>query len=266
MKIFFWVPSKITQHHPKMPEYAERQIGRGQDCARAGIVDDVHYAFVADGHGSSKCIDALREINLNELALSENPCDYVQARMVALGSTYKSGFTFAFARVRNNTVQVWTVGDAEARIFFNGVLVHETTPHTFLNEVELARTASLVDFVEMTKAPFPVSPTRVELVPSPIGHFKNGENLVPSMAFGHDNVTGLEPAFYEATCDGVIRVVCGSDGFFDMLIDGLDTKTADQLASEAAERWNQTWEFFDGKTTVRTTYGGGFDDVAVAIC
>jgi hypothetical protein len=70
----------------------------------------------------------------------------------------------------------------------------------------------------------------------------------------------------EATLDGVIRVVCGSDGFFDMLVDGLATKTAEQLAGEAAERWNQVWEFFDGNTTVRTTYGGCVDDVAVAIC
>ena len=251
-----------------MAEYAELQIGSGQDCARAGIVDGVRYAVVADGHGSSKCINDFRQINFDELALSENPCEYVQARMIALGTTFQSGFTFAFARIRdNNLVQVWTVGDAEARIFFNGVLVHETTPHTFLNQAELERTASMVHRVEMGKAPFPVSGTRAELVTSPVGHFKNGENLVPSMAFGHDNVTGLEPAYYEATCDGVIRVVCATDGFFDMLVhDGLATKTAQQLAGEAAERWNQTWEFFDGKTTVNTTYGGGVDDVAVAIC
>lgn len=247
------------------PEYAELQIGSGQDCARAGTVDGVRYAVVADGHGSSKCINDFREINFDEMALSENPCDYIQARMVVLGTTYKSGFTFAFARIRDNIVQVWTVGDAEARIFLNGVLVHETTPHTFLNEVEVARTAAFVD-VEMTKAPFPVSATRAEFVSSPVGHFTNGETLVPSMAFGHDNVTGLAPAYYEATLDGVIRVVCGTDGFFDMLIDGLDTKTAQQLAGEAAARWNQTWEFFDGKNTVRTTYGGVVDDVAVAIC
>ena len=152
-----------------MAEYAELQIGSGQDCARAGIVDGVRYAVVADGHGSSKCINDFREINFDELALSENPCDYVQARMLALGTTFKSGFTFAFARIRDSRVQVWTVGDAEARIFLNGVLVHETKPHTFLNDVELERTASLVDFVEMGKAPFPVSATRAELVTSPVG-------------------------------------------------------------------------------------------------
>jgi hypothetical protein len=56
-----------------------------------------------------------------------------------------------------------------------------------------------------------------------------------------------------------LRVVCGSDGFWDMLPPTVGT--AQRLAEEGVRRWRQLWKFGD----VRTTYGDCIDDVSVAI-
>ena len=252
-----------------MPK-AERQIGSGQDYAACGEVDNIRYAFVADGHGSSRCIEALRSIDPDMIATKPNPCDYLFEFVQALGNTHRTGFTFTFARVVKNAgyqkIQVWNVGDSETHVYVNGSLVHKTTPHNFLDPSEVERTKSLVNVVDQTKAPFPVSADRVELVLSPVGNFKCGENLALSMAYGHNNMTGFNPSFWEldvADTD-LVRAVCGSDGFFDMLVTDLH-RPADELADEAAARWHKQWEFFDGKTTIATNYGDVLDDVAVAV-
>jgi hypothetical protein len=139
-------------------------------------------------------------------------------------------------------------------------MVHETEDHTFQNPKEIERTKGMVH-IQPSKAPFPISDTVIEYVDSAIGHFSNGESLVPSQSLGHNGITGLEPGHYTLTFDifDNIRVVCGSDGFWDMLPPTVGK--AKELAEEAVRRWNQEWIY--GKH--KTTYGGNIDDVSVAI-
>lgn len=249
---------------------AERQIGSGQDYAACGEVDNMCYAFVADGHGSARCIEYIRSIDPDLIASEPDPCAYLFDMVRALGDTRLSGFTFTFVRVFKNEaskkIQVWNVGDSETHVFINGSLDYKTPPHDFLNDAEVERTKDLVEHVHQSKAPFPVSADRVELVLSPTGYFKNDEKLTLSMAFGHNNATGFEPSLWEreVSLSDEVRAVCGSDGFFNMLVDDL-SKDADELADEAAGRWQKKWEFFDGEKTVTTSYGSDFDDVAVAV-
>ena len=244
---------------------AERQIGSKQDYAVCGETEGTRFAFVADGHGTSKCIDFLRSIDPVSIATAENPPDFIFELLQSIGNTFQSGFTFTFARIVHNKIQVWNVGDSETHVFLDGALVYKTPAHSFLNDAELERTKHLVSVVNPTKAPFPVSDGRVELVLSPTGMFTTGENLVMTMAFGHNNMTGLVPSFWERDVGAEsIRIVGGSDGFFDMLVP-IHAGTADELADAAVERWQQQWEFFDGKNVVMTNYGGGYDDVAVFV-
>lgn len=248
----------------------EMQLYKCQDLACSGEIDNGHFAFVADGHGTDRCINLLRSIDPIMIASKPNPTEYVFELMQALGDTKRSGTTFTFARIiahnGKKKVQVWNVGDSETHVFVNGDLAYKTPPHNFLNPAELERTKPLLFSIEPVHAPFPVSPTRIELVLSPVGNFKTGETLALSMAYGHNNMTGFEPTYWENEYEetDVVRAVCGSDGFFDMVVTDL-SKTAEELAAEAADRWKQKWEFFDGKTTVVTTFRD-YDDVAVAIC
>jgi serine/threonine protein phosphatase PrpC len=234
------------------------QTGSQQDYSGHGHYKTTSYCFVFDGHGTNDCIDVIRSIDMNPIALSESPPHAVQQLLPSMRTS--SGATFVLARITENKLEVFHVGDAKARVFINGVMIHETTDHTFLNPSEIERTKSFVR-IQPCKAPFPVSDTDVEMIDSPVGYFNTGTKLVPSQALGHNGVTGLAPGHFVHTFDTFdhVRVVCGSDGFWDMLppTEG----KAQALAEEAVRRWKQKWNFQGTKTD----YGGGFDDVSVAI-
>lgn len=235
------------------------QSGSGQDYSGHATFRDTSYIFVFDGHGRDDCIDFIRTLDMNHYALTECPPKAIEAAFAGK-NFYKSGATFVLARISANKLEVFHVGDAKAQVFLNGTLVHETLDHTFENPAEIERTKTFVR-IQPTKAPFPVSDTEVQMVDSSVGHFDNGEAFVPSQALGHNGCSGLEPGHYSLTFDmfDKLRVVCGSDGFWDMLppTDG----KAQQLAQEGVRRWKQLWTFGD----VRTTYGDSIDDVSVAV-
>ena len=246
---------------------AERQLGSGQDYAVCGTVGNTRYVGVLDGHGNSRCIDFARSLDFNEVAAAPDPAIYLHGAVKSIGDTYRSGFTFTFARVttRSETefVEVWNVGDSETRVYLDGKAVYQTTEHNFLNESEIGRTAHLCT-VKAVDAPFPVSEDRIENKLSPVGQFYTGEDLVPSMAFGHNDMTGMAASYWAMKFSGSLRVVCGSDGFFDMLVP-TETGSADELADEAARRWQKNWVYFDGKKTQLANFAGAYDDVAVAV-
>ena len=232
------------------------QTGSKQDYSGHAHYNNTSYCFVFDGHGHDDCINAIRSLDMNPIALSESPPHAVQQ----LVQSRTSGATFVLARITENKLEVFHVGDAKAKVFINGVMIHETTDHTFLNPSEIERTKDFV-LIQPCKAPFPVSDTEVKMVDSPVGYFYAGPKLVPSQALGHHGITGLIPGHFVHTFDTFdhVRVVCGSDGFWDMLppTEG----KAQALAEEAVRRWKQQW-LFQG---TYTNYGNSFDDVSVAI-
>jgi len=232
------------------------QSGSGQDYSGHATFQNTSYCFAFDGHGRDDCIDYIRTLDMNHFALL--PCPPTALEQAFAGKNfYKSGATFVLARICENKLEVFHVGDAKARVFLNGDLVHETLDHTFDNPAEIARTTARI---QPTKAPFPVSDTEVQMVDSPIGYFSNGEAFVPSQALGHNGISGLEPGHYTLNFDifDQVRVVCGTDGFWDMLppTDG----KAEDLCMEAVRRWKQLWTLGN----VRTSYDS-IDDVSVAI-
>ena len=235
------------------------QSGSGQDYSGHATIRDTSYCFVFDGHGHNDCIDHIRSLDMNHFATLPCPATAIEATFVGK-NFYKSGATFVLARICANKLDVFHVGDAKAHVYLNGTLVHETIDHTFQNIDEIERTKDFVR-IQPTKAPFPVSDHEVQMLDSAVGHFDTGESFVPSQALGHNGCSGLKPGHYTLTFDTFdkIRVVCGSDGFWDMLppTGGL----AKDLAHEAVRRWKQMWTFGD----VRTTYGDSIDDVSVAI-
>jgi hypothetical protein len=95
---------------------------------------------------------------------------------------------------------------------------------------------------------------------SPRGLFQNGDSFVPSQALGHNGVSGLEPGHFTLTFQPYdsVRVVCGSDGFWDMLpvTDG----TAQELCLDALKRWKQKWLFQGTLTTFDAP-----DDISVSL-
>lgn len=242
------------------------QTGKKQDYSVFGRVNNSDYIAVFDGHGSDSCIDYVRTLPINEIMGTENPARTLWDLVESGGNFYESGTTFTMARITDNVIEIWNIGDSQTHVFLNGENVYKTDIHTFLNPAEVERTRSLVHFIHSSKAPFPVSETRVENIESPIGYFKMGESLVPSQSLGHNGMTEFAPSFRQIRFEPTdkVRIVCGSDGLFDMLVD-VSTGTPLELAQEAKRRWLKEWEFFDGKRAYKTTYGGAIDDVSCAV-
>jgi serine/threonine protein phosphatase PrpC len=245
-------------------ESFSHQTGSGQDYAGHGMVANTKYCFVMDGHGTDACIQFLRTIDMDAIALAPSPPLAVQDLILKhKQNLWKSGSTFILARIVDHVMlEIFHVGDSKAQVFINKDLIHETVDHVFSNPAEIERTRNTVKISD-TKAPFPISSTEIDYVDSPVGHFDNGESLVPSQSFGHNEITGLLPGHFTITIHPLdhVRVVCGSDGFWDMLPTDVMTLSAKLLADQSVDCWNQDWIYKGSKTS----YGGNIDDVSVAI-
>jgi hypothetical protein len=176
--------------------------------------------------------------------------------------------TFKCSIFYKNTIEVWNVGDSTTVVFINDELVYTTPKHNFSNPSEINRVQDqkLVSFIRPGKSPFPVSETTIENIESPVGVFPNHEHLVPSQTYGHGGMTGFEPSEKKIVFQPTdkVRIVCGSDVLFDMLVD-VKNGSAKNLVQEAFRRWHkQDWLFIDGKTQIRTNYCDA-DDISCAI-
>jgi serine/threonine protein phosphatase PrpC len=249
-------------------ETAIIQHGSQQDYAVSGYVGDMQYIAVMDGHGTNECINFMRELDFDEVASAPNPAEALWDKVENGGTFIRSGSTLTFARVYENIIDVWNVGDSTTVVFINDELVYTTTKHNFSNpdEIKRVRDQKLVSFIRPGKSPFPVSETTIENIESPVGVFPNHEHLVPSQSYGHGGLTGFAPSRKQLVFHPTdkVRIVCGSDGLFDMLVD-VKTGSAQNLVQEASRRWRKTdWVFLDGKTQIRTKYCDE-DDISCAI-
>ena len=232
------------------------QSSSGQDYAGHATFQDTSYAFVFDGHGYNDCIQHIRQLDMNQFATL--PCPPTALEQSFAGKHfYKSGATFVLARITGTLLEVFHVGDAKAHVYVNDVLVHETLDHTFLLPQEIARTTAVI---HDTKAPFPINDTHADMLDSPVGHFHNGEAFVPSQALGHNGISGLLPGHFVLQFQPYdsVRVVCGSDGFWDMLPS--TNGTAQELCQHALSRWKQKWHFQGQLTTFDEP-----DDIGVSL-
>jgi len=216
------------------------QNGSKQDLFVQGQVGDMHYLGVLDGHGGSSCIDFLRSLDFDFIASQPNPAQTLWD--MTRHGFHRSGATFTFARI-TDVIEVWNMGDSLTQVFLNDD-VYTSDIHTFLHPNEVERTQSLVAYLQHTTAPYPVSDTHIQDLPSIVGHYKTGDTLVPSMCLGHNGCTGFAPHEMRIPFKPTdrIRIVCVSDGVTDMRVD-LSKGTALDIAHEAERKWQQKWDY-----------------------
>ena len=246
-----------------------RQLGSAQDFAVKGKVNKMDYVGAMDGHGGNTCINLLRGYNYDDIAVCTDPVQELVNRL-SLTDLYRSGSTFTFARITGGRIEVFSVGDSQTAVFVNEKLVYITPQHNFQNEAELIRTKMLMSRIEFTFAPFPVSDTEVQDVRSDVGYFRTGERLVPSQSLGHNNMTRIAPEKKEILFGekDKVRVICASDGFWDMYMEHspmLATASPEELINEAERRWRQQWTYVSQGKSVQTSYGDCFDDIAISV-
>ena len=235
-----------------------------QDRVWTGRVGDTDYIMVADGHGTNHCIDQLSNMNMDDIATSENPI--LEASRKLKGNLYLSGATFAVGRRTSLQVELFNCGDSCMDLYINGKHVYQSKRHTFNDPKEVERTKHLVREILPTMAPLPISYTEIKEILSPTGYFITGEHMVPSQSLGHNNMTELAPDYF--TCDVTpldhVRIVAGSDGFWDMMVP-TENGTAKELAEHAHRQWMKKWDYMWQGRMCKNDFGGSIDDVSVAV-
>jgi len=256
-----------------------RQLGNGEDYVVKGTFtkdsNDYEYIAAMDGHGNGynrdACIRILRNLDFNIVAQTVNPVEYIHNQLKDQNLN-NSGSTFTFARINKTyrNIEIINVGDSMTAVFINETLIYTTPDHCFQNPDEIERTQYTVKKICPSYAPMPVNDTDIHLVESNVGVWANGERMVPSQSFGHNNITGLAPSKVILTYkkEDRVRVICGTDGFWDMkMIDYPDiaTESAIRLVNIAERKWKQQWMYHDGIRPPFQTSFEDADDIGIAI-
>jgi serine/threonine protein phosphatase PrpC len=251
-------------------------MDKGQDLAVHGKYDKGYYIGVFDGHGTDDCIKILRRLDYSVIA--NDPLRIIDHTSSWL---YNSGSTMNFTTIETEDeiiVTNYNAGDSECIIFVNGKLVFESVSHTLTKPGERQRLAPLLRDVKPVTgawAPIPLSDRRMTVHRSDISNFATGESIVPTMALGHNNMTGFDPDIVTLRfkLTDHVRIVSGSDGFWGMIVKTLDedklkTFTMEQMINLAEKRWRQEWEYagdINKPDNIEITRFPGYDDIAVCV-
>jgi serine/threonine protein phosphatase PrpC len=253
-----------------------KQMDKGQDLAVHGKYNKGYYIGAFDGHGTSECIQKLRALDYSLIA--NDPLRIIDHTSSWL---YNSGSTMNFTTIQVEDeiiVTNYNVGDSECIIFVNGKLVFESVSHTLTRPGERQRIMPMLrrmNPVTPAWAPIPLSDRRMTVHRSDISNFDTGESIVPTMALGHNNMTGFDPDIetMRFKLTDHVRIVSGSDGFWGMIVKTLDedklkTCTLEQLVDLAETRWKQEWEYaadIKKPDSIELTRFPGYDDIAVCV-
>jgi len=259
-------------------------IGKRQDRIYKGY----NWIMVQDGHGSDACIHFLDTLHYNSIMQLENPAEEIHRRVEEKSRRYsESGSTLCFARIleERECIEIVNVGDSRAQVYIDGVLAFRSNPHTRAdaNLEELER-AKLYEHPLVPCKPGQtlkvLSPNHITYAPNPACIFRNGKQLVPTMALGHENMTGFKPTktYIPYTSGQTVRICVYSDGVADMKIDenadaddepDMKSLTAQQLLDKFVGRWKQNWLYVADESKLEegqeTNMGGNYDDVCVGV-
>jgi serine/threonine protein phosphatase PrpC len=253
-----------------------KQLDKKQDLAVHGKYDKGYYIGAFDGHGTSECIQILRGLDYSLIA--NDPVRIIDHTSSWL---YNSGSTMNFTTIQVEDeiiVTNYNAGDSECIIFVNGQIVFESISHTLNKPGECERITPMLQRVRPVTpawAPIPLSDRRMTVHRSDISNFDTGESIVPTMALGHNNMTGFDPDIVTMRfkLTDHVRIVSGSDGFWGMIVKSLDedklkTFTLEQLVDLAEKRWKQEWEYagdIKNPDSIQLTRFPAYDDIAVCI-
>lgn len=236
-------------------------------CAGKGVDEDSNEPFdwvmLNDGHGSNACITEIRGISDEKMSVYMGKSDPVAAlvghiegsRCVRQASVFKaresSGATAVILKCYRDRARCITIGDSQALIFKDGMLVHVTEEHNCSNKSERTRVQALgYTFFESSNIKV-VSETRMESTFSEYMDLRDGTRLATTQALGHNGRTGYAPLVYNFAFEegSSYKVVLASDGLFDMImwdnendIDILKSKSSSEICDWIVSRWLQKWE------------------------
>lgn len=269
------------------------------------------YGIIIDGHGNDIGVNDIRSVlqtHLVEILEAEDPQHIIQSQLELLKQQHlgniqpsvfadatveritrnllQSGSTFIRAKVYDNRVETFSIGDSEMYVLKNGEIVYHNPLHNWENEAEQQRLLARTDIQVCPKPSVRcqiMSPTTLCQKKTYTIQYTYQHTFVPSQALGHGGITQFSPEKHTVYYDGAdtIKVVLGSDGLWDIFMSShpedfhrLLHYDAEELANVAESRWKQCWHLAKTEDNIDDVYEeiSGFDknmydDVAViTIC
>jgi serine/threonine protein phosphatase PrpC len=283
-------------------ESCVKGLSKNQDIVRTGKKGEEYFWIVCcDGHGNNTFVDILKALDWREIMEHPNSYYYMQSKLSTYYYSINSGSTLCMVKIFEDKIECVSIGDSRVFIYKNEEMEYTNTPHLYSNEAERQRLSSSAN-VKMSNVRyelFPAISSETSMKQKKLSYVtflqKNTNNsvvLAMTQSIGHYNVTGFAPEFktveYNSHMDH-IRVIVGTDGFFDMClveITGTSAEeesgrekdkqdllqlTAEELADKAEQRWKQPWKYYYGGSKFPNLFDetvfdkSSIDDVGIAV-
>ena len=219
----------------------ERQLHANEDYVISGknLVclngKKCDWICLLDGHGGSDCINIIKKLvfenKLIQFISQYDPIEPLIAYMKLQPIYDESGATCIIVKIfEDGIIQSWSVGDSRVAIFINSEMVYINCPHNMKNPLEKGRLASRLQnkTVSILKSHLiPIISTKLIMKARPSEYiifkdkFLREKILAMSQTLGDTWITGIFPEKIELQTnliEDTIRVVVGSDGFWDHYI------------------------------------------------
>jgi serine/threonine protein phosphatase PrpC len=254
-------------------DYTIKQGDKGQDFVITGKYENENkdesfsWIVVADGHGSSLVIDALRKLQWASLINSNAMETEIFIKMRQLGDTMGSGATLSIVRIYSTYVECYWIGDSLIKIFRNDDEIFYSRPHNFENFNELCRMKTNNVQIETLWVLRPFDPITITLQKDAYFLFRDFtsnrfDKINMTRSLGHSGLTGYKfdytriefkvPEQNVLNNDKTIyKIVVASDGLWDVFSESVEDHIiisnnetlSNELVDIAYGRWKQDWDF-----------------------
>jgi serine/threonine protein phosphatase PrpC len=240
---------------------------KNQDFVKIGEHEnEYHWIVCCDGHGDDTFINIIRRLNWDFIMGHESSYDCLMKILETSTHLYNinSGSTLAMVKIYPTQIDSITIGDTPVIIYKNEHLVYKSPLHNLDNPIEKERIQKDGKYSVFYKYSAKIETFKKYRV-SLLGYttFNNDVSLSMTQSIGHQGVALYKPDTfkYNYDVDDNIRVIVGSDGFFDMWIlydesiknpthvvdselDHIDmvTRNSSYLSEKVLNRWTQQWE------------------------
>ena len=252
-------------------------LSKDQDIVRTGKKGEEYFWIVCcDGHGNNTFVDILKALDWSSIMEQHNSYYVMQEMLSRCSYSILSGSTLCMVKIFKNKIECVSVGDSRILVFKNGDLEYTNTPHNYSKECERNRLAfSARTTTSVRYEMFPAITTETTMKQKQLSYVtytdKTNSNrkvtLAMTQSIGHLNITGFAPEFKTIPLSDMdqIRIIVGTDGFFDMCLvtestgssaeevegrekdkQDLLRMTAEELVTKAERRWKQLWTYYYG--------------------
>lgn len=262
---------------------------KNQDFIKTGkYLNNYYWIVCCDGHGDNSFINLIRSLQWDVIMGKENSYEYLVNILRNSANLYNnnSGSTLAMVKIFPNKIYTLTIGDSRIIIFKNSQLLYKSNPHNLNNSIEKERFKydGIHKRIDKRLFPFTISGVEQEINYIKYITFNKDVTLNMTQSIGHKEITGYYPEHcsFSYNYTDKIKILVGSDGFFDMLvldennpehikdINDLLIMNIDDLIHKVKQRWEQEWIYYwnihNKNDFITTTFNQNtIDDIALSV-